>query len=130
MSADSKTCLVIDNDLNFATFIKRVTEGIGLTTRVLTNPMRLEEALSDCAPDVITLHMEMPSRPGLEVLMELSSRRLEERVIIISGAPPVHSGERPQVDGCRVIAVLTKPARKLEIEAALSRALRPPHGAD
>jgi CheY-like chemotaxis protein len=68
--------------------------------------------------------MDMPGRHGLEVLRVLSARQLAGRVIIISGTPPDHVGDRrPCMDGCQIIAVLTKPARKVEIEAALSEAL-------
>ena len=121
----SRTCLVIDDDLAFAAFLQRVAEGVGLHVRVLTDPTQLEDSLSAANPDVITLDMDMPGRHGLEVLRVLSARQLGERVIIISGTPPDYQGDRrPYVEGCQITAVLTKPARKFEIEAALSDALR------
>jgi CheY-like chemotaxis protein len=119
------TCLVIDDDRAFATFLQRVAEGVGLHVQVLTDPTQLEESLSVVDPDVITLDMDMPARYGLEVLRVLSARQLGGRVIIISGTPPGYLGDRrPYVEGCQITAVLTKPARKFEIEAALSDALR------
>jgi CheY-like chemotaxis protein len=121
----SRTCLVIDDDLAFATFLQRVAEGVGLHVQVLTDPTQLEESLSVADPDVITLDMDMPGRHGLDVLRVLSARQLAGRVIIISGTPPGYLGDRrPYVEGCQITAVLTKPARKFEIEAALSDALR------
>jgi hypothetical protein len=51
--AASKTCLVIDNDCDFAAFVRKVAEGAGLMTRLLTDPTRLEEALLAGDPDVI-----------------------------------------------------------------------------
>jgi CheY-like chemotaxis protein len=121
----SGTCLVIDDDLAFATFLQRVAEGVGLHAQVLTDATQLEDSLSAADPDVITLDMDMPGRHGLEVLRILSARQLGGRVIIISGTPPDYLGDsRPYVEGCQIAAVLTKPARKLEIEAALSDALR------
>jgi CheY-like chemotaxis protein len=120
----ARTCLVIDDDLAFATFLQRVAEGVGLHVRLLTDPTQLEESLSDADPDVITLDMDMPGRDGLEVLRVLSARQLGGRVIIISGTPPDYVADRrPRVDGCQITAVLTKPARRVEIEAALSDAL-------
>jgi CheY-like chemotaxis protein len=122
-AAAARTCLVIDDDRAFATFLQRVAEGVGLHVQVLTDPTQLEESLSVADPDVITLDMDMPARHGLEVLKVLSARQLGGRVIIISGTPPEYVGERrPYVAGCQIIAVLTKPARKVEIEAALSEA--------
>ena len=120
----ARTCLVIDDDLAFATFLQRIAEGLGLHVRVLTDPTQLEESLSVADPDVITLDMDMPGRHGLDVLRVLSARQLAGRVIIISGTPPEYVGNRrrPHVEGCQIVAVLTKPARKVEIEAALSEA--------
>jgi len=120
----SRTCLVIDDDRAFATYLQRVAEGVGLHVQVLTDPTQLEESLSVLDPDVITLDMDMPGRHGLEVLRVLSARQLGGRVIIISGTPPEYVGRRrrPYVEGCQIVAVLTKPARKVEIEAALSDA--------
>jgi CheY-like chemotaxis protein len=90
----------------------------------LMDPTQLEESVSVACADVITLDMDMPGRHGLEVLRVLSARQLGGRVIIISGTPPDYVGDRrPCVDGCQIIAVLTKPARKVEIETALSDAL-------
>ena len=117
------TSLVIDDDLAFATFLQRVAEGVGLHVQVLTDPTQLEESLSVANPGVITLDMDMPGRHGLEVLRVLSARQLGGRVIIISGTPPAYvDNRRPYVEGCQIVAVLTKPARKVEIEAALSEA--------
>ena len=123
-AAALRTCLVIDDDRAFATFLQRVAEGVGLHVQVLTDPTQLEESLSAADPDVITLDMDMPGRHGLEVLRVLSARQLGGRVIIISGTPPEYVGSRrrPYVEGCQIVAVLTKPARKFEIEAALSEA--------
>ena len=124
MTADPRTCLVIDNDVGFATFVQRVAAGIGLRAQILTDPMQLEQVLSVCSPDVITLDMDMPGRNGLEVLAVLSAWRLERRVIMISGTPPDHTGTgRPKMAGFEIAAVLMKPARKAEIESALAATL-------
>jgi CheY-like chemotaxis protein len=124
MIAAAKTCLVIDNDVGFATFLQRTAEGMGLHTQILTDPLHLE-ALAVSAPDVITLDMDMPGRNGLEVLRVLSAWRLERRVIMISGTPPDHaSAGEPTVAGYEITAVLTKPARKVDIESALAAALK------
>jgi CheY-like chemotaxis protein len=120
-----KTCLVIDDDPSFATFVQKVAESAGYVTRVLNDPARLEESLSAGAPDVITLDMEMPGRHGLDVLRVLSSRHLDDRVVIISGTPPASAGDKQQVNESGVVAILTKPVRKREIVTALSSALGP-----
>ncbi|WP_119299957.1 response regulator [Dongia deserti] len=124
MSAASGTCLVIDNEVAFATFVQRVAEGMGLHTQILTDPIQLEQTLAVSSPDIITLDTDMPGRNGLEVLRVLSAWRLERRVIMISGTPPDHtSAGRPRVAGFEIAAILMKPARKVEIESALAAAL-------
>jgi two-component system, OmpR family, response regulator VicR len=124
MMAASRTCLVIDNDVGFATFVQRVAGSIGLHAQILTDPMQLEQVLAISAPDVITLDMDMPGRNGIEVLTVLSAWRLEGRVIMISGTPPDHvAGERPEVAGFKVAAVLMKPVRRAEVKSALAAAL-------
>lgn len=122
MSPGSRMCLVIDDDPAFATFLRKVAEGIGLRVRVLDDPRLLEQALSAEVPDIITLDMDMPRRHGLDVLISLANRQLADRVVIISGTPPVSmAGGTPQVAGCEIAAILEKPVRKWQIEAALSR---------
>jgi CheY-like chemotaxis protein len=124
MVAVSRTCLVIDNEVAFATFVQRIAEGMGLHTQVVTDPIQLEQTLALISPDVITLDMDMPGRNGLEVLRVLSAWRLEGRVIMISGTPPHHdSAGKPKVAGFEIAAILMKPARKIEIESALAAAL-------
>lgn len=124
MIAASRTCLIIDNDIGFATFVQRAAESIGLHARILTDPMQLEQVLAVGVPDVITLDMDMPGRNGIDVLTILSAWRLEERVIMISGTPPAHTtGDRPKIAGFEVAAVLRKPVRKAEVESALAAAL-------
>jgi CheY-like chemotaxis protein len=124
MIAAARTCLVIDNEVGFATFVQRIAEGMGLHAQILTDPLQLEQTLAVSAPDVITLDMDMPGRNGLEVLRVLSAWRLERRVIMISGTPPDHAGAgKPRVAGYEIAAILMKPARKVEIESALAAAL-------
>lgn len=124
MIAASRTCLVIDNEVDFATFVQRVAEGMGLHTQILTDPLQLEQTLAVSSPDVITLDMDMPGRNGLEVLRVLSAWRLERRVIMISGTLPDHTcSGKPKVAGFEIAAILMKPARKVEIESALAAAL-------
>jgi len=109
----ARTCLVIDDDLAFATFLQRVAEGVALHVQVLTDPRQLEESLSVADPDVITLDMDMPGRHGLEVLRVLSARQLEGRVVIISGTSPEYVGNRrPYVEGCQIIAVFDQTSEK------------------
>jgi CheY-like chemotaxis protein len=120
----SRTCLVIDDDPDFAGFLRRVAEGIGLQASALTDPTLLEQSLAAGDPDVITLDMDMPVRNGLAVLEELVARGLDKRVIIISGTPPDYIGStRPRVGNAQVAAVLTKPTRKRDIEMALRLAI-------
>lgn len=126
MIAASRTCLVIDNEIAFATFVQRVAEGMGLHTQILADPIQLEQVLAISSPDVITLDMDMPGRNGLEVLRVLSAWRLESRVIMISGTPPDDtSADKPKVAGFEIAAILRKPARKFEVESALAAALDP-----
>lgn len=135
MTAASRTYLIIDDDLKFAAFVQRVAESLGLQARVLTDPTHLEMQLANSEPDVITLDMDMPRRHGLNVLKALSVRQLDQRVVIISGTPPVPDTET-QSPAFAVAATLTKPARKLEIEAVILGVLRtattchPPHDAN
>lgn len=131
----TKTCLIIDDDLKFAAFVQRVAESLGLQAHVLIDPTRLEELLATGEPDVITLDMDMPHRHGLDVLKALSAWGLDQRVIIISATPPEFDRKTMKAGKSSVSAVLTKPARKQEIETAISSILwpvdtyHPPHDA-
>lgn len=118
-----KNCLVIDDDPAFAAVVQRVAQSLGFTVSIVTDATRLEDALSNGEPDVITLDLEMPRRSGFEVLIALELRRLTDRVVIISGAAHLLDDMGSRFDRRTIAAVLSKPARKREIEAALKIAL-------
>ena len=70
------TCLIIDDDPDFAAFVDKVAQDFGLETHVLTDQTQLELCLETFNPNIITLDMDMPLRTGLEVLDVLTPRGL------------------------------------------------------
>lgn len=119
MSTTVRTCLIIDDDAEVASYLRRVAEGIGLSARVITDPRELESELERGEPDVITLDMEMPYRHGLDVLRALVSRSYRGRVIVITATPPDTQDGDSRRNWEIVAAVLLKPVRKKEVERSL-----------
>ena len=76
-------------------------------------------------PDLVTLDLEMPNLDGAATLHQLRLRRIELRIILVSGYGQELATERFGITG-EVHAFLSKPYEQAELVAAVNQALEPP----
>lgn len=82
-SSRSAKVLVVDDSPNFAKYYSDVLEESGMKTRILTNPMRIVEVMSEFVPDLILLDMYMPDCTGVELARVLRQQEAYVSVPIV-----------------------------------------------
>lgn len=114
-TAGPERLLVVDDEPEFATFIKLVADEMGFTVRTICSTCRFEEMLEQWQPSIITLDMVMPGRDGLDLLQVLSQRGFPGQIVIISGMDPIHlrmAATIAAVKKLRLAATVTKPLQR------------------
>ena len=81
-----RTLMVVDDDLNHLQLVSSFLEPIGFAVLTASNPEQALEMLSDIAPDVFILDIDMPGRDGWSLAEELrAGRHRATPIIMISG---------------------------------------------
>lgn len=121
-----KKLLVIDDEAGICTVVTRVAAALGLSTRVIREPLDATEAFVDFAPDAVLLDMIMPGKDGVDLLHEMLLTGVPAKFILMSGygetfmrlakgVAAFHGVEQP--------ATLSKPFRREALEALLRATL-------
>jgi DNA-binding response OmpR family regulator len=114
--------LVVDDEADFGTFVRRVAEKLGFETRVTTRADEFKKIYGDFKPTVIALDMVMPDVDGIELVRWLVAMRTEARIVIISGFDPNYAKAAEllgNVAGVISIMSLKKPDAVTDLENAL-----------
>jgi CheY-like chemotaxis protein len=90
MSEVSKRLLVVDDEPDFADFVKRTAEEIGYDVSALSDPNMFKDAYAAFNPDVIVLDMVMPDLEGIELVQWLAEQGCEARILVVSGYNPYY----------------------------------------
>ncbi len=90
MSEVSKRLLVVDDEPDFAEFVKRTAEDIGYDVSALSDPNLFKDAYAAFKPDVIVLDMVMPDLEGIELVQWLAEQGCEARILVVSGYNPYY----------------------------------------
>jgi CheY-like chemotaxis protein len=113
-----KKVLVVDDQPGICTAIAHVAADLGLSIRMIQEPLKATEAYIEFVPDVVLLDMIMPEKDGLDVLHEMLLLGRPTKFILMSGygvsylrlargVAAFHGAERP--------AVLSKPFRRVAL---------------
>lgn len=78
--------LIIDDDDNYRTMLKRTLEREGYETAVAENGKRGMELARSSAPDLVITDLVMPEKEGIETIIELKKEYPGLQIIAISGA--------------------------------------------
>lgn len=84
---ESKTILIVDNELPVAHSIERVLRKVGYETHIATDGFRAGMLLASLCPSLVTLDLKMPGMDGFEFLRQVrqSPTFCRTRVLVISG---------------------------------------------
>ena len=74
MTEDAKRLLVVDDEPDFADFVKRTAEGLDYEVSALSDPNLFKHAYAEFNPDVIVLDMVMPDIEGIELVQWLAEQ--------------------------------------------------------
>ena len=85
MSDTVRRLLVVDDEPDFADFVKRTAEGIGYEALALSDPNRFKDAFAESQPDVIVLDMVMPDIEGIELIQWLAEQGCKAKILVVTG---------------------------------------------
>jgi CheY-like chemotaxis protein len=122
MSMNDHRLLVIDDELAFGNFVRRVAEDLGFVVQVTTESDGFIAAYDSFKPTIISLDMVMPGRDGLSLVEYLVDHGCTARIIIMTGYNPGHAALAQLIAaqrGAAPIRVLTKPVSLDDLKTAL-----------
>jgi len=123
---DNPTLVVVDDEIEMASFVAEVAEVIGFQVSAVSSAQQLRKTLERSTPDVIVIDIFMPDTDGFELIGELAEQGCSSGVILISGYGRTlldGAGKIAEARGLNLVAVISKPFRLAELESALKKAI-------
>lgn len=77
------TVLIVDDEIDIATYLAAVLEDAGMNVVVAHDGEQALDALRSQVPDLISLDLVMPGKSGIRVLMELRKNRDLSKIPVI-----------------------------------------------
>ena len=118
-----KTLLVVDDEIDFASYVGEVAEDLGFDVLVSDNPTEFHTLYSNTI-DVIVLDLFMPKVDGVELLRFLANNNSQASVVFMSGKDPSvlrSAKELATEQGISVLGWLQKPFRAQQLEDILNK---------
>ena len=115
--------LVLDDEPDFASFVRQVAESAGLEVTVITDPADFKDVYRQFAPQRIVLDVVMPGMDGIEIMKWLGSVGNTANVILVSGYSPHYVEAAKLMAGAESsfsVRTLTKPLSASELSLALT----------
>ena len=118
----SRRLLVIDDEADFRTFVRRVGEKSGFEVELAADARAFKALYKSLDPTVIVLDIVMPETDGIELIQWLGGEGCSARIVIVSGFDPRYS-RAAEIFGSTLgslsITRLSKPVTLADLEAAL-----------
>jgi CheY-like chemotaxis protein len=109
------TVLVVDDEIDIATYLASVLEDAGLNVMVAHDGERALEMIRENPPDLISLDLVMPKKDGIRVLMDLRKNRQWSKIpVVIVTAHAKDAGMRRNLDDVLADSTMTGPSMYLE----------------
>jgi EAL domain-containing protein (putative c-di-GMP-specific phosphodiesterase class I) len=122
--------LVLDDEAEIRKLVSSVAQTVGFEAVSVDGPDAFWESCDKFRPTVIVLDLQMPKADGIEMLRGISEKRLDVKVLLISGmdAKILSTAARyGATGGVRILGMLQKPFNVGELKSLLSKArLGPP----
>lgn len=120
----SDKLLIIDDEPDFALFVRKVAETCGYEARTTTSPEEFRRFLREWQPSHIILDLVMPELDGVEILRFLAREYNHARILIMSGfdSRVVDAARRLGMErGLNIVGTLQKPLRAKELKEILEK---------
>lgn len=120
-----KTVLIVDDNEEFAEFVRDAAEQLSYRTVILTDSRQFAELYERVKPDILVLDIVMPNVEGTEIVQWLVNQGARARVILVSGSNPLYTRIAKtlgEARGLPPVTVLQKPVRLDTLREALAAA--------
>ncbi|MGL5352776.1 MAG: response regulator transcription factor [Clostridium sp.] len=118
--------LIIEDDKELASIVKRGLEGFGFSTDVANSGEDGEEKIFINEYDTILLDLNLPDKDGLEVLKDIRSKGIETPVIIVTARDEIK--ERAMGLDLGSDDYIVKPFDLIELRARINAVVRRLYG--
>jgi len=118
----SDRLLVIDDEIDFAQFVRKVAETCGYQVTTTSNPREFRQLFRDWRPTHIIIDLVMPEADGVEILRFLAGELCSASIFIMSGfdGRVVDAARRLGTErGLDIVGTLQKPLRAKELSLLL-----------
>lgn len=116
---DSKSLLIVEDDVTFARTLARSFERRGYQVAVAHSGAELERLLDTVTPDFAVVDLKLGTESGLACVQSLKGRHPDARIVVLTGYASIATA----VEAIKLGAsnYLPKPANTDEIEAAFGK---------
>jgi len=122
MGEASPWIAIVDDDLSVLKALARLLRTRSLHAKTFRSAQEFLGALPVGLPECLILDLQMPEMSGLELLHDLTHRRVQIPIIIISAQGDI--GVRERCESAGAIAFLLKPIQDTSLFAAIDDASR------
>jgi two-component system, OmpR family, alkaline phosphatase synthesis response regulator PhoP len=119
----SKKMLIVDDDPPILAFLAEIGKFCGYEVESRDTGHNLVDRVIESQPDFIILDIVMPKFDGIEVLREMAEKKIEARLLLISGFDPEllqRARMLARAWQLNVVDIMEKPLDKDEVIACLA----------
>ena len=119
----SKRLLIVDDELEFGQFVRKVAEGMDFEVEVTTQATHFKESYETFDPTVIVLDVVMPETDGIDLVNWLADRHYRGKLVIVTGFTPHYADMASTLSvakGMSSVTTLYKPVDLAKLRAALA----------
>jgi CheY-like chemotaxis protein len=119
--------LYVDDEDDLRMLVQCQLSLEGYVIEVASDGMKALEMLSKASYDLVLLDLHMPGMDGAEVMRQLHHRKLDLKVVLLTGDNPAEAGAKCRHFGAE--GFLTKPFHFSDLASAIDHAVALPRGA-
>lgn len=120
---NGRRLLVVDDEAQFADFVRTVAESIGYEVRVAGDAVGFREAYHAFRPSVLMIDIVMPKTDGIELVQWLAGEKSDARTLLVTGYDSRYTKTAKalgELKGLTAVETYTKPIGLSDLKAALA----------
>jgi CheY-like chemotaxis protein len=117
-----KRLLIVDDECEFAEFVRRVALDLGFEVEVALSAKEFMKLYRTMNPNIIVMDIVMPEMDGIELIRWLAENECQASIIVATGYVPSYAElteELGTAKGVRCIETLHKPVRVADLRNRL-----------
>jgi DNA-binding NtrC family response regulator len=117
MKSKGRVFLLDDDDL-IVTMLSRALKGEGYDVQAETDPSEAVEKIQSFSPDIVMLDLKLPGKSGMDILKEVTDRRIGTQVVMLTSDDSAESAVKAMKLGA--VDYLTKPFDMDEVKIVVA----------